>query len=116
MNNDNEQIINGANPSIIWTHYMDFLCEYGKHMKSISTKRMRANSPITWSELDNINKEIHDKLDSLMTWSEKFNQDGNAQQDNSITNTNESFSRKGKIRLTESQLHNIIKECIMRIV
>ena len=116
MNNDNEQIINGANPSIIWTQYMDFLCEYGKHMKSIYTKRMRANSPITWSELDNINKEIHDKLDYLMTWSEKFNQDGNAQQDNSITNTNESFSRKGKIRLTESQLHNIIKECIMRIV
>ena len=51
--------------SIIWTQYMDLLSEYAKYMKSIYTKRMRANKPITWFELDKMNKEIHGKLDKI---------------------------------------------------
>ena len=80
MNNSNEEIVNGANPSIIWTQYMDFLSEFGRQMKSTYTKKMRAKQPITWSEVNVINKQIHDKLDYLMTWSEKFNQNNNATQ------------------------------------
>ena len=56
MNNkSDEMIVNGANPSIIWTQYMDLLSEYAKYMKSIYTKRMRANKPITWNDLDVLN-------------------------------------------------------------
>lgn len=130
MNTQNTKIVNGANPSIIWSQYMDFLAEYGKSMKATYTKRMRGNSPITWSELDAVNKQIHDKLDYLMTWSEKFNQNnstqpqGNslktqAQNSNGVAQQNiqgESKLHKGKVRLTESQLHNVIKESIRRIL
>lgn len=115
MNNSNEQIINGANPSIIWTQYMDALSEYGKYMKSYYTKHMRTNKPITWSELDDINKKIHEKLDYLMTWDEKFNTNNFMQPTNMpSTTTNESFMRSGKIRLSESQLQNVIKEAVNR--
>lgn len=65
MKNNNEIIINGANPSIIWTQYMDFLSEYGKYMKSTYTKRMRANKPLTWEELDMVNQKIRQQLDFL---------------------------------------------------
>lgn len=75
MKNNNEIIINGANPSIIWTQYMDFLSEYGKYMKSTYTKRMRANKPLTWEELDMVNQKIRQQLDFLMSWDEKFKND-----------------------------------------
>lgn len=120
MNRLNEKIVNGENPSIIWTQYMDFLSEFGRQMKSTYTKRMRANQPITWSELDVINKQIHDKLDYLMTWSEKFNQNNNTtQQQNNpqVQPTTESVKRHtNKVRLSESQLHNIVKESIRKII
>lgn len=119
MNNSNEEIVNGANPSIIWAQYMDFLSEFGRQMKSTYTKRMRANQPITWSELEVINKQIHDKLDYLMTWSEKFNQNNNAtqQQNTQVQPTTESVRRNvNKIRLSESQLRNIIKESVKRLL
>ncbi len=119
MNNSNEEIVNGANPSIIWTQYMDFLSEFGRQMKSTYTKKMRANQPITWSELDVINKQIHDKLDYLMTWSEKFNQNNNAtqQQNTQVQPTTESVRRNiNKIRLSESQLHKVIKESVKKIL
>lgn len=62
------EIINGANPSIIWTQYMDFLSVYARQMKSQYTKRMRENNPFTWTDLDIMNKNIHYKLDTLMNW------------------------------------------------
>lgn len=120
MNNPNEEIVNGANPSIIWTQYMDFLSEFGRQMKSTYTKRMRANQPITWSELDAMNKQIHNKLDYLMTWSEKFNQNGNTPQQQNNTQvqpTTESVRRNtNKIRLSESQLHRVIKESVKKVL
>ena len=104
MNNkSDEMIVNGASPSIIWTQYMDLLSEYAKYMKSIYTKRMRANKPITWNDLDVLNKQIHDQLDYKMTWNEKFNQ----------PKVTESIQRKNKvIRLSESKLYKIIKKCV----
>jgi hypothetical protein len=125
MDNTNTEIINGANPSIIWTQYMDCLSQYGKYMKSIYTKRMRVNKPITWSELDVINKQIHDKLDYLMTWDEKFNQTNDNstqpqlnQQDNQTQQQSqtESHKRKNKVRLSESDLHRIIKEAVVGVL
>lgn len=74
METQSDEIVDGANPSIIWIQYMDFLAEYGKFMKTMYTKKMRDNSPITWSELNNANKQIHDKLDYLMTWTKSMNQ------------------------------------------
>lgn len=66
MEDNNSEIINGANPSVIWSQYMDFLYTYGKQMKSQYTKRMRENNPFTWTELDIMNKDIHEKLDKLV--------------------------------------------------
>ena len=102
MNNkSSEMIVNGANPSIIWTQYMDLLSEYGKYMKSVYKKRMRVNKPITWNDLDVINKKNHDGLDNKMTWSDNPNQPG----------VTESIQRKRNvIRLSETKLHKIIKK------
>ena len=72
MEGNNREIINGANPSIIWTQFYDALGLFSKQMKAEYTKRMRANNPITWDDLDVINKKIHDKLDYIMTWSDEF--------------------------------------------
>lgn len=51
-------------------------------MRTEYTKRIRNNDPITWTELDVANKEIHDKLDYLLTWNndiknESFNSENN---------------------------------------
>ena len=99
-NIQNTRIINGANPSIIWSQYMDYLTTKGRQMKAQYTRRMRDNNPITWSDLDLVNKDIHDKLDYLMTW------DNNLQTE-SITN-----NRNRRIRLTETNLHNIIQRVL----
>lgn len=112
METQSDKIVNGANPSIIWSQYMDFLAAYGKTMKTMYTKKMRANSPITWSELDNANKHIHDQLDYLMTWSEKFNPQNNTLQNIQV----EQKVYNGKVRLSESQLHRVIKESVKRVL
>ena len=72
MEDIDRDIVNGADPSIIWSQYMDFLATYGKQMKATYTKRMREDNPFTWTELDVMNKDIHDKLDKLMTWSDNL--------------------------------------------
>lgn len=72
MENNNTEILYTVNPSIIWTQFYDFLCLFGKQMKSEYTKRMRTNNPFTWDDLDMVNKKIHDKLDYIMTWNEKI--------------------------------------------
>src|SRR5574344_1397366 len=100
--NNNANIVNGANPSIIWTQYMDYLATKGRQMKVEYTKRMRENNPITWNDLDIVNKEIHDKLDYLMTWEDK--------------SKNESLNKSNKLRLTESQLHRVIKESVNKVL
>ena len=84
MEDKQREIVNGANPSIIWTQYMDFLATYAKQMKSQYAKRMRENNPFTWTDLDVMNKEIHDKLDYLMTWDKNVNQNANGQQQNHV--------------------------------
>ena len=100
--NNREKIINGANPSIIWTQFYDALGLFSKQMKAEYTKRMRANNPITWDDLDVINKKIHDKLDYIMTWSDEFK--------------NESIYKKNLVRLSESQLYNIIAESVKKFL
>lgn len=144
MKNNNEIIINGANPSIIWTQYMDFLSEYGKYMKSTYTKRMRANKPLTWEELNVINQKIRQQLDFLMSWDEKFKNDPNydgpnpnvSKKQNSIPECvavdkkrygvvangdeadfmPETIQGKNKIRLSESKLRKVIIKCIRKVI
>ena len=98
--NNNTEMINGANPSMIWSQYMDFLTTFGRNMKATYVKRLRENNPFTWKDLDKVNDNIHNKLDYLMTWSEKFKSNS----DNSV-NT-----------LTESKLRQLIAEKIRRIL
>lgn len=92
------EIINGANPSIIWTQYMDFLSVYARQMKSQYTKRMRENNPFTWTDLDIMNKNIHDKLDTLMSW-----------------NNNVQTESK-KIRINEATFKRIIAESVKGVL
>ena len=101
MEDTNRVIIDGANPSIIWTQYMDFLSTYGAQMKRAYAKRMRENNPFTWSELDVMNKELHDKLDYLMTWKD----------DMKTENRN-----KNVVRLTESKLKQIVAESVKKVL
>lgn len=103
---NNYSIVNGANPSILWTQYMDFLSSYAKQMKSIYTKHIRQNQPISWSELDEVNDFVHKQLDYIITWSEKFKPEINKDE---IYETN--FTKQ-RIRLTESQLNRVIRRCI----
>jgi hypothetical protein len=100
--NNNANIVNEANPSIIWTQYMDYLTTKGRNMKAEYAKRMRANNPFTWNDLDIVNKDIHDELDYIMTWDDKFK--------------NESIYKSNIVRLTESQLNSIIKESVRKIL
>ena len=99
MEDKDREIVNGANPSIIWTQYMDFLSAYARQMKTQYTKRMRENNPFTWSDLDYMNKTIHEKLDELMTWKK----------------VTESMNKK-LIRLTESDLHRIVRESVNKVL
>ena len=55
-------IANYSKPTILWAEYMDFLLAYGKRMKTIYTKKARANKPITWGELDVMKEEIQNGL------------------------------------------------------
>jgi hypothetical protein len=71
-------------------------------MKAEYAKRMRANNPFTWNDLDIVNKDIHDELDYIMTWDDKFK--------------NESIYKSNIVRLTESQLNSIIKESVRKIL
>ncbi|MGM9769040.1 MAG: hypothetical protein ACI3Z0_11405 [Candidatus Cryptobacteroides sp.] len=101
MEDINREIVNGANPSIIWSQHMDFLATYGKQMKATYTKRMRENNPFTCAELDVMNKYIHDKLDKLMTWSDNL----------------EVESKKLlKQRITESKLKKSIGKSIRKVL
>lgn len=68
MHNNDREILKGENPSILWTQLYDYLLIMGRTMRTEYTKRIRNNDPITWTELDVANKEIHDKLDYLLTW------------------------------------------------
>ena len=114
MEDKQREIVNGANPSIIWTQCMDFLATYAKQMKSQYAKRMRENNPFTWTDLDVMNKEIHDKLDYLMTWDKNVNQNANVQQQSSITN--ESNRRQHKVRISESHLREIVAESVKKVL
>lgn len=67
----NIEVTNHPEPSVIWVQLMDFLVEYGKHMKTTYAKRMRNDSQITWDDIEDANKQIRDKIDYLMSWSER---------------------------------------------
>ena len=106
MADNSREIVNGANPSIIWSQYMDFLTTYGKQMKAEYTKRMRENNPFTWAEIDAMNKDIHDRLDILMTSNEKVD-----------TKIHDSKNpKKNTIKLNESQLKKIVAESVKNVL
>ena len=106
MEDNNREIINGADPSIIWSQYMDFLYTYGKQMRAQYTKRMRENNPFTWAELDAMNKDIHDKLDKLMTWSDNV--------DNSIKESKN--MKKNVVKINENTLRQIVAESVKKVL
>ena len=142
---ENQEIVNGANPSIIWTQYMDFLSTYARQMKSTYIKRMRENSPFSWTELDIMNQELHHKLDVLMTWNENVQDKIDNPQEymrrrpskrdipvntetkpngNTIVSTKHGYgadnvtmeSKKSVKKITESQLRDIVTESVKKVI
>lgn len=98
-------MVNGANPSIIWGQLMDYLGRLSKTMNKTYVQRTRANKPITWAELDNINKRLHNDLDIIMG-------------DKNVTdNTTPQYETKEKSKnLTESRLQRIITETVKNAI
>jgi hypothetical protein len=91
---NDKDIINGANPSIIWYQLIKYLSKKSRSMNREYTKRLEDNNPISWTDLDVVNKQIHDMLDYILTWNESFK--------------NES------IHVNRSKLRRIIKESVRK--
>ena len=102
------EVANGANPTMLYGQYMDYLLALGKVMKNTYKSRTRNNKPFTWGELDEINNKLHSDLDMIMCGHK------NVQNENKQTNTKNNM--KQTIRLTESELHRIIKESVKKVL
>ncbi len=103
--NNQSMMVNGANPDMLWLQHIDYLATQSKIMKKEYSRRKRANKPFTWNDLDVMNKKIHHDLDVVMSGVE------NVQENKQNTNMN-----KKLIRLTESDLHRIVKESVNRVL
>ena len=106
MNTNNQSMmVEGANPDMLWLQHIDYLATQSKIMKKEYSRRKRANKPFTWNDLDVMNKKIHHDLDVVMSGVE------NVQENKQNTNMN-----KKLIRLTENDLHRIVKESVNKIL
>ena len=103
--NNQSMMVEGANPDMLWIQHIDYLATQSKIMKKEYIRRKRANKPFTWNDLDVMNKKIHHDLDVVMSGVE------NVQENKQNTNMN-----KKLIRLTESDLHKIVKESVGKIL
>jgi hypothetical protein len=74
-------------------------------MRKEYIRRKRANKPFTWYDLDAMNEKIHHDLDVVMSGVE------NVQENKQNIDMN-----KKLIRLTESDLHRIVKESVQKIL
>ena len=96
------EVVNGANPTMLYAQYMDYLLTLCKVMKKTYTSRTRDNKPITWAELDELNNKLHNDLDIIMCGHK------NVQNENKQLKSEKMKS----IRLTESELRDLIKEAL----
>lgn len=95
---------NNTQPTEIWGRYMDYLYNTAIRMRKIYREKINKGEQITDAELDDINKRVHQSLDIIVA------KDNNA--NNDLQSQNESKQNKQLIRLTESDLRNIVKESI----
>lgn len=99
--NNQSVMVEGANPDMLWMKYINYLAEQSKIMNKEYNRRKRANKPFTWNDIDAMNKKIHHDLDVVMS---------------GVENVQENNMKKNLIRLTESDLHKIVKESVNRII
>lgn len=97
--NNQSMFVEGANPSMLWMQIADHLQMLSKSMMNTYKKRQTQGKDITWSELDYMNKELHNQLDVIIA--------GNI-------NIKESRNMKQTIKLTESKLRGMIHEAVRR--
>ena len=100
--NNQSMMVDGANPSMLWGNIADYLQRLAKSMSKTLNKRQRAGNDITWAELDNINKELHHQLDVIISGNNNVKENRNM--------------NKKLIRLTEADLHRIVKESVNRVL
>lgn len=101
MNANNQSMMaEGVNPDMLWMQYIDYLATQSKIMKKEYIRKKRTNKPFTWNDLDVMNEKIHHDLDVIMS---------------GVENVQENNMKKNLIRLTESDLHKIVKESVDNI-
>ena len=96
------EVVNGANPTMLYAQYMDYLLTLCKVMKKTYTSRTRDNKPITWAELDELNNKLHNDLDIIMCGHK------NVQNENKQLKSEKMKS----IRLTESDIRRMVMEAL----
>lgn len=92
----------------IWARYMDYLYNTAMNMRKIYRQKVNNGQQITDAELDDINKRVHHSLDVIVA--------NNSNVTDSTAPKYESRSRKQIIKLTESDLHRVIKESVKRVL
>lgn len=105
--NEQNMMINGANADMLYANVATYLLNLSKSMIQNHNKRQRSGKPITWSELDYANKELHHQLDVIIS--------GDMNVTDSTAPKFESVNRHKK-KLTESQLHKVIKESVKKVL
>ena len=104
--NNQSVIIDGANPSMLWYNIADYIDNLSKYMVKTYKQRQRSNKQITWGELDKVNQDLHNQLDIIISG------DRNVK----TISENREMNKKQVIRLTENQLHQIVKDSVKKVL
>ena len=107
-------VINGANPSFIWCQLAEYFTRMAKTMRHEYSRSNRTNKIITWTDLDVLNKRIRKDLDVIYAGTTNVSDNVPSTNENKRYNTTDNM--KKTIRLTESDLHRVIKESVNRIL
>ena len=105
--NNQSMMIESANPSMLWANIASYLGNLSKSMNKTYVQRRRKGGEITWAELDEVNKNLHHQLDIIISGDRNVT-DNTAPKYESV--------RRSNMKLTESDIHRIIKESVKRVL
>ena len=105
--NEQNMMINGADADMLYAKVAAYLLKLSKSMIQKHNKRQKSGKPITWNELDYLNRELHHQLDVIIS--------GDMNVTDSTAPKFEPVNRHKK-RITESQLHKVIKESVEKVL
>lgn len=104
MEKDNQNMMaDGANADMLYANVASYLTLLANKMTKKHRQRSLAGKPITWAELDYVNRELQHDLDVIIA--------GNKNVTENTAPKYESLKRS-KVRLSESDLHRMIRQCV----